>query len=117
MTNKPISEVIAEIQRLLSSIEKYQRQGKIGEWVEEYRIATCPAELRRVFDHIAALEQQNARLQFIVESADKVQKEFADELRCAGDNESVLEAIDALKQQLAAERADTRSRSCTGCGC
>ncbi len=58
MTNKPISEVIAEIQRLLSSIEKYQRQGKVGEWVEEYRIATCPAELRRVLDHIAALEQQ-----------------------------------------------------------
>lgn len=92
MTNKPISEVIAEVQRLLSSIEKYQRQGKVGEWVEEYRIATCPAELRRFLYHIAALEQQLAA------SSQKARnfEEVAHGLNSENDK---------LKQQLAAERA------------
>lgn len=39
-----------------------------------------------------------AELEFIRTSADKVQREFADELGCAGDNESILQAIENLKQ-------------------
>ncbi|MFS1310533.1 ead/Ea22-like family protein, partial [Klebsiella pneumoniae] len=38
-------------------------------------------------------------LEFIRTSADKVQREFANELGCAGDNESILQAIEDLKQQ------------------
>ncbi|MBZ6857533.1 hypothetical protein FMJ23_04150 [Klebsiella michiganensis] len=48
---------------------------------------------------IAALRQRIAGLEFIRTSADKVQREFADELGCAGDNESILQAIEDLKQQ------------------
>lgn len=40
-----------------------------------------------------------AELEFIRTSADKVQREFADELGCAGDNESILQAIEDLKVQ------------------
>lgn len=40
-----------------------------------------------------------AELEFICTSADKVQREFADELGCAGDNESILQAIEDLKVQ------------------
>lgn len=47
---------------------------------------------------IAALRQRIAELDFIRTSADKVQREFADELGCAGDNESILQAIEDLKQ-------------------
>lgn len=108
MTNKPISEVIAEIQRLLSSIEKYQRQGKVGEWVEEYRIATCPAELRRVLDHIAALEQQRETMhsieyvQSIISlSAEWERKAISNFEECAQMSQRITE----LEQQLAAERA------------
>ncbi|HHR1436990.1 TPA: hypothetical protein ACS3J7_001432 [Klebsiella oxytoca] len=40
-----------------------------------------------------------AELEFIRTSADKVLREFADELGCAGDNESILQAIEDLKVQ------------------
>ncbi|MFK3707153.1 hypothetical protein ACI2JR_19815, partial [Klebsiella sp. NPDC088457] len=48
---------------------------------------------------IAALRQRIAELEFIRTSADKVQREFAEELGCAGDNESILQAIEDLKVQ------------------
>lgn len=48
---------------------------------------------------IAALRQRITELEFIRASADKVQREFADELGCAGDNESILQAIEDLKVQ------------------
>lgn len=43
-------------------------------------------------------QQRIAELEFIRTSVDKVQREFADELGCAGDNESILQAIENLKQ-------------------
>lgn len=51
--------------------------------------------------HKTLLNQQAkiAELEFIRTSADKVQREFADELGCAGDNESILQAIEDLKVQ------------------
>ncbi|MEH2922395.1 hypothetical protein ACFFL1_05955 [Samsonia erythrinae] len=110
MNNKPISEVIADIETKIQALKdvSHTRRALVttdhSVALNEYELAIVPENITRLLDHIAALEQQNARLQFIVESADKVQKEFADELGCAGDNESILEAIDALKQQLAAER-------------
>ncbi|HBT2408400.1 hypothetical protein [Klebsiella pneumoniae] len=51
---------------------------------------------------VEALENAQQRideLEFIRTSADKVQREFANELGCAGDNESILQAIEDLKQQ------------------
>ncbi|GKP91727.1 MULTISPECIES: hypothetical protein [Klebsiella] len=51
---------------------------------------------------VEALEKAQQRideLEFIRTSADKVQREFANELGCAGDNESILQAIEDLKQQ------------------
>lgn len=49
---------------------------------------------------LAHIDEQAARiaeLEFIRESACKVQKEFAEELECQSDNESILEAIEELK--------------------
>ncbi|STR70949.1 Uncharacterised protein [Raoultella ornithinolytica] len=48
---------------------------------------------------IIDLQERIAELEFIRTSADQVQREFADELGCAGDNESILQAIDDLKIQ------------------
>ncbi|EDQ6556437.1 ead/Ea22-like family protein [Salmonella enterica subsp. enterica] len=38
---------------------------------------------------------------FLLLSAYQVQRDFAEELGCAGDNESIMEAIDDLKQRIA----------------
>ncbi len=51
-------------------------------------------------DKFREAEKRIAELEFIRTSADKVQREFAAELGCAGDNESILQAIDDLKKQM-----------------
>ena len=51
------------------------------------------------FSLMDSYRRRVAELEFIRTSADKVQREFAAELGCAGDNESILQAIEDLKQQ------------------
>ena len=51
-------------------------------------------------------------LEFIRTSADKVQREFADELGCAGDNESILQAIEDLKQQAESRTVTVKLLDC-----
>lgn len=48
-------------------------------------------------------EQQRSldRREFLLLSADQVQREYAEALGCAGDNESILEAIDDMKKHIA----------------
>ncbi|ENC7115870.1 ead/Ea22-like family protein [Salmonella enterica] len=65
----------------------------------------CSEVLRRKAE---AAEKRNAEQQrsldhrkFLLLSADKVQRDFAEALGCAGDNESIMEAIDDLKQHIA----------------
>ncbi|WEJ86897.1 MAG: hypothetical protein P0Y63_16300 [Klebsiella huaxiensis] len=54
---------------------------------------------KKLDEELAKAEERIAELEFIRNSADKVQREFANELGCAGDNESILQAIEDLKQQ------------------
>ncbi|EEP7757757.1 ead/Ea22-like family protein [Salmonella enterica] len=65
----------------------------------------CSEVLRRKAE---AAEKRNVEQQrsldhrkFLLLSADKVQRDFAEALGCAGDNESIMEAIDDLKQHIA----------------
>ncbi len=49
---------------------------------------------------IAELQRKLIHREFLLETADQVQKEYAEALGCAGDNESILEAIDGLQDQV-----------------
>ena len=64
------------------------------------------AASNRWADKFREAEKRIAELEFIRTSADKVQREFADELSCAGDNESILQAIEDLKMQLESRTAN-----------
>lgn len=64
----------------------FEKAASIGARYEE-RIA----EQQRSLDH----------REFLLLSADQVQREYAEALGCAGDNESILEAIDDMKKRIA----------------
>lgn len=89
-------------QVLINHIEKHIRHNKGREncgfeWdknnAEVYRIALAAlnSEQQRSLDH----------REFLLLSADQVQREYAEALGCAGDNESILEAIDDMKKRIA----------------
>ncbi|EFO7858942.1 ead/Ea22-like family protein [Salmonella enterica] len=73
-------------------------------------------DMRQAREQLEAAEKQNAEQQrsldhrkFLLLSADEVQRDFAEALGCAGDNESIMEAIDDLKQHIAElERSETQ---------
>lgn len=48
---------------------------------------------------IAEQQRKLIHREFLLETADQVQKEYAEALGCAGDNESILEAIDGWQEQ------------------
>lgn len=63
---------------------------------------------QKLGEDLDAAEKRNAEQQrsldhrkFLLLSADEVQRDFAEALGCAGDNESIMEAIDDLKQHIA----------------
>lgn len=65
-------------------------------------------DMRQAREQLEAAEKRNAEQQrsldhrkFLLLSADEVQRDFAEALGCAGDNESIMEAIDDLKQRIA----------------
>lgn len=101
-------------QVLINHIEKHIRhnEGRENcgfEWdknnAEVYRIALAAlnSEQQRSLDH----------REFLLLSADQVQREYAEALGCAGDNESILEAIDDMKKRIAeleSENAYIRNR-------
>ncbi|WP_454520462.1 hypothetical protein [Citrobacter koseri] len=87
---------------LINHIEKHIRhnEGRENcgfEWdknnAEVYRIALAAlnSEQQRSLEHH----------EFLLLSADQVQREYAEALGCAGDNESILEAIDDMKKRIA----------------
>ena len=79
----------ANILALVESLEKAHTENTAGAagMAESYETT------------ISMLKSRIAELEFIRTSADKVQREFADDLGCAGDNESILQAIEDLKVQ------------------
>ncbi|WOI99627.1 hypothetical protein [Citrobacter koseri] len=54
----------------------------------------------RYEERIAEQQRSLDHREFLLLSADQVQREYAEALGCAGDNESLLEAIDGLKEQV-----------------
>ncbi|MBK4129470.1 hypothetical protein JHD96_15670 [Klebsiella michiganensis] len=85
----------AACSELVEALEKAQQER------DEYEAGERSAAVKSVElqDEIYGLKARIAELEFIRTSADKVQREFAEELGCAGDNESILQAIDDLKIQ------------------
>ena len=65
----------------------------------EFIALANPANVLALVEALEKAQQRIDELEFIRTSADKVQREFANELGCAGDNESILQAIEDLKQQ------------------
>lgn len=55
----------------------------------------------RYEERIAEQQRSLDHREFLLLSADQVQREYAEELGCAGDNESILEAIDDMKKRIA----------------
>ncbi|HDY3025433.1 TPA: ead/Ea22-like family protein [Salmonella enterica] len=75
---------------------------------DKEQIKTLESRNRRLDGIIDAAEKRNAEQQrnldlrkFLLSSAYEVQRDFAEALGCAGDNESIMEAIDGLKQRIA----------------
>ncbi|EMK0352799.1 hypothetical protein V8J08_005112 [Citrobacter amalonaticus] len=55
----------------------------------------------RYEERIAEQQRSLDHREFLLLSADQVQREYAEALGCAGDNESILEAIDDMKKRIA----------------
>ncbi|HDQ2604879.1 hypothetical protein [Citrobacter koseri] len=102
-----------ENEKLISHIEKHLRHiedRKTGgfEWdknnAEVYRIA------------LAALNSEHQRSLghrgFLLLSADQVQREYAEALGCAGDNESILEATGKFTKKQLIEEAKQSIKAC-----
>ncbi len=65
-------------------------------------------DMRQAREQLEEAEKRNAEQQrnldhhkFLLSSACEVQRDFAEALGCAGDNESIMEAIDDMKQRIA----------------
>ncbi|EDE5155203.1 ead/Ea22-like family protein [Salmonella enterica subsp. enterica serovar Stanley] len=65
-------------------------------------------DMRQAREQLEAAEKLNAEQQrslehckFLLSSTCEVQRDFAEALGCAGDNESIMEAIDDMKQRIA----------------
>lgn len=69
-----------------------------AETSEIWERTVTPENILALVEALEKAQQRIAELEFIRTSVDKVQREFADELGCAGDNESILQAIENLKQ-------------------
>lgn len=75
---------------------------------DKEQIKTLESRNRRLDGIIDAAEKRIAEQQrnldlrkFLLSSAYEAQRDFAEALGCAGDNESIMEAIDGLKQRIA----------------
>ncbi|WP_275150711.1 ead/Ea22-like family protein [Citrobacter koseri] len=55
----------------------------------------------RYEERIAEQQRSLDQREFLLSSTDQVQREYAEALGCAGDNESILEAIDDMKKRIA----------------
>ncbi|EBE2360763.1 ead/Ea22-like family protein [Salmonella enterica] len=73
-----------------------------------YIAAFNPKVALALLNEVEAAEKRNAEQQrsldlrkFLLSSAYEAQRDFAEALGCAGDNESIMEAIDGLKQRIA----------------
>lgn len=72
-----------------------------------------PEVVEALLDELERKDKRIAELKFVCESADQVQREYAEALGCAGDNESILVAIDEIKSRIAELEARTVTVSFT----
>lgn len=88
-------KLAAEVVRGLTEIDDTDdyRRSEYEEWTRKKLEAL-------LLNTLAAKDKQIANLEFIRTSAAQVQAEHAEALGCASDNESILEAIDGLKDQV-----------------
>lgn len=88
---------------LLDELEaKDRRNAELNSTLERWATdrAQSASELDDAENRIAEQQRSLDHREFLLLSADQVQREYAEALGCAGDNESILEAIDGLKEQV-----------------
>ncbi|EAS1514245.1 ead/Ea22-like family protein [Salmonella enterica] len=107
--HKPVRDFVAMVNpattlALLDENLQFQRE---KDAIEAVALALRD-DMRQAREQLEAAEKRNAEQQrsldhrkFLLLSADEVQRDFAEALGCAGDNESIMEAIDDLKQHIA----------------
>lgn len=90
------------------NIEKAKRQLRVMLSGPASGYMECATAVKAILDELEAAEKRNAEQQrsldhrkFLLSSAYEAQCDFAGALGCAGDNESIMEAIGGLKQRIA----------------
>ncbi|EKQ6536918.1 hypothetical protein P6O00_002070 [Klebsiella michiganensis] len=122
---KEFPDEVAVAERMKALVEALEAKDSDAEWMRK-RIAELAKEretkeeqrtnwfqmAQKLGEDLDAAEKRIAELEFIRTSADKVQREFAEELGCAGDNESILQAIEDLKQLAGSRTVTVRLPDC-----
>lgn len=104
---KEFPDEVAIAERMLALLDENIQLQREKDAIEAVALALRD-DMRQVREQLAAAEKLNAVQQrsldhrkFLLLSADEVQRDFAEALGCAGDNESIMEAIDDMKQRIA----------------
>ncbi|WP_352464327.1 hypothetical protein [Citrobacter sedlakii] len=88
---------------LLDDLEAAEQDS--AKWFKAFEKAVSVGA--RYEERIAEQQRSLDHREFLLLSADQVQREYAEALGCAGDNESILEAIDDMKKRIAELEART----------
>lgn len=78
-----------------------------GHDLMQKKLKEVEAKLEAAEKRIAEQQRSLDHREFLLLSADQVQREYAEALGCAGDNESIMEAIDDMKKR----RAELETRT------
>lgn len=87
----------ATVLALLDELEAAKQDS--AKWFKAFEKAVSVGA--RYEERIAEQQRNLDHREFLLLSADQVQREYAEALGCAGDNESILEAIDDMKKRIA----------------
>ncbi|EMX9222818.1 ead/Ea22-like family protein [Citrobacter koseri] len=87
----------ATVLALLDELEAAKQDS--AKWFKVFEKAVSVGA--RYEERIAEQQRSLDQREFLLLSADQVQREYAEALGCAGDNESILEAIDDMKKRIA----------------
>lgn len=86
-----------DVLALLDELEAAKQDS--AKWFKAFEKAVSVGA--RYEERIAEQQRSLDHREFLLLSADQVQREYAEALGCAGDNESILAAIDNMKKRIA----------------
>ncbi|HGA9043915.1 TPA: ead/Ea22-like family protein [Salmonella enterica subsp. enterica serovar Virchow] len=110
---KEFPDEVAIAERMLALLDELEHYKSREERVTKL-VLDNSTSWDALYKKLEAAEKLNAEQQrslehckFLLLSAYEVQRDFAEALGCTGDNESIMEAIDAMKQRIAELEART----------